>query len=241
VDGVGAAASFNAKNAGLAYGADGLLYLADWQNHKLRTIAADGTVATLANVRTAGPPCAVAVAPDGTIYFCTYNAKTSGLYVLEQGKPRAIATSPRATGSDLPPDTFGVPLALVLDAAGNAYLADYYRNVIDKVTLDGHVSRFAGSGDAGFADGPAAQARFRSPIDLAFGRDGMLYVADRFNNRIRGIAPDGTVSTIAGWGAGKRVGKLATARFRDLRALAVDAGGHLVVADRSAHGLRIVR
>src|SRR5436190_2275227 len=61
------------------------------------------------------------------------------------------------------------------------------------------VTTVAGSGTEGFADGPALSAKFKAPLDIAVTDDGIIYVADGLNHRIRKIAA-GQVSTFAGNG-----------------------------------------
>jgi sugar lactone lactonase YvrE len=103
------------------------------------------------------------------------------------------------------------------------------------------VSDFAGDGTTGFADAPGRQARFADPYGLAQGRDGTLFVADAGdNNRIRVIAPDGTVSTLAGDREGFTDGAGAAAAFHTPSGLAIDAAGNLYVADTGNNAIRKV-
>ena len=67
-------------------------------------------------------------------------------------------------------------------------------------TAQGTVATLAGDGKPGDVDGPAHTARFNSPHDVAVDNERNIYVADTKNNKIRKIAPDGTVSTFAGTG-----------------------------------------
>ena len=62
------------------------------------------------------------------------------------------------------------------------------------------VSTLAGSreSECGFADGPAADARFNDPESVAIDAEGNIIVADTGNHCIRKVTPDGTVSTLAG-------------------------------------------
>ena len=94
------------------------------------------------------------------------------------------------------------------------------------------VSVVAGSGGPGFADGPAATARFNWPSDIAVAPDGGYLVTDYFNNRVRRLAPDGTVSTVAGTGeAGGTDGPGEVATFNCMRGIAVDRRGIVYVTE----------
>ena len=80
------------------------------------------------------------------------------------------------------------------------HVADTGNNRIRKVTPEGAVSTIAGDGTAGYADGPAAQSRFNGPIGVAVDKDGNVYVADTYNDRVRKISTDNQVTTVAGAG-----------------------------------------
>ena len=90
----------------------------------------------------------------------------------------------------------------------------------------GIIRTIAGDGTEGFAGdgGPAARARLSLPSGLAFGRGGVLYIADAGNARIRAVAPDGTITTIAG----------PEGLIRPT-AVAVHPDGTLLVGDAGAH------
>jgi hypothetical protein len=93
-------------------------------------------------------------------------------------------------------------------------------------------THFAGSlGGLGYADGPAASARFNGPAGLAYDRAGNLFVADSNNHVIRKMSPDGTVTTFAGKAgeAGTADGTVAAARLRSPGSLAIDTADNLYV------------
>ncbi len=93
---------------------------------------------------------------------------------------------------------FNQPRGVVVDAAGNAYVADTGNHVIRKVTPGGVVTTLAGTaGQAAWADGVGSAARFSLPSELAIGATGNIYVSDTGNNKVRVIAPNGAVSTLA--------------------------------------------
>jgi RHS repeat-associated protein len=104
-----------------------------------------------------------------------------------------------------------------------------------------NVSTVAGDGAAGFADGPAGGARFNNPQGVAVDANGILYVADTSNNRIRQITPDGAVTTLAGDGLPGLVnGPGAQARFNAPRGIAVDNSGNIYVVDTGNSALRSI-
>lgn len=82
------------------------------------------------------------------------------------------------------------------------------------------VSTLAGNGDAGFADGASASAKFSTPGGLALDAQGNIFVADYDNNRIRKVTADGVVSTFAGNGTvGSKDGAVNMAQFNGLSQL----------------------
>jgi hypothetical protein len=135
---------------------------------------------------------------------------------------------------------FNEPLGLATDTLGNIYVADTANHRIRMISTDGTTITVAGSGLAGFADGPGAEAQFNRPSDVIF-RDGTLYVADSLNHRIRAIAQNGTVRTLAGTGeASFTDGDSTAVRFNRPSGLAMSANGTLYVADHDNHRIRIV-
>ena len=100
------------------------------------------------------------------------------------------------------------------------------------------VSVFAGGGQ-GFVDASGRQARFVLPQGLALDGSGNVIVADDLNHAIRAIAPDGTVTTIAGGnGRGARDGPCEEAQFAKPAGVAVDADGSIYVADSDGNRIR---
>jgi serine/threonine-protein kinase len=127
---------------------------------------------------------------------------------------------------------FNAPSGLAIDGAGKIYVADFDNQRVRVIGVDGNVSTLAGNGNVGFADGPGQQALFAGPSGLALDAAGNVYVADRDNQRIRKITPNGTVSTVAGTGErGFADGPGSRAKFSQPGALAVDRAGAIYVAD----------
>jgi sugar lactone lactonase YvrE len=141
---------------------------------------------------------------------------------------------------------FAAPAGVAADPSGNLYVTDVSNHRIRKITPDGVVSTIAGCGPAGvatsylFRDGAGSNACFSVPTGIAVGPDGMIYVSDSHNNRIRKITPDGTTTTFAG--RGSQGAEDATdplrARFAYPRGLAFGPDGALYVADAYNHAIR---
>ncbi len=136
---------------------------------------------------------------------------------------------------------FQLPCSVAAGMDGTAYVADADNHVIRKIDANGNVTLLAGAyGQSGAVDGPAASARFYSPYGVAVDAAGNVYVADTNNSVIRKIAPDGTVSTLAGLARsmGSADGAGSAARFAGPAGVAVDAQGTVYVADTNNHSLR---
>ena len=123
---------------------------------------------------------------------------------------------------------------MAVDAQGNLYVTDRQDNRILKISPEGKVSTFAGDNLIGHADGPGNVARFWNPTGIALSPQGIVYVSEPSNHRIRKITPEGEVSTFAGPKRGSESGG-STAALNRPHGLAVDAKGNLYVADTDNH------
>jgi sugar lactone lactonase YvrE len=147
-------------------------------------------------------PAVIAIAGDGTVGFRDDDAGRA-----QFSDPFGIASAPDDT----------------------IYIADAgLAQRIRRIAPDGTVSTVAGS-ERGYADGPAAVARFDTPSGIAVDAAGAVYVADTGNNAIRRISPDGIVSTLAP-GAG----------FNGPVGIALDAAGRVIVADTYNDTIRAI-
>ncbi len=241
-DGTGPAASMLSPE-GLAVAADGTVYVAEPYSYRIRRIAPDGQVTTLAGggaepgrldgqgsqARFMGPKD-VAIAPQGDLYVVDFDSVRR---VSPAGTVTTLALK-NADGSEYQPiELFGI----AADAQGNLYLSSTYW--IDRVSPSGTVSRYAGNDVKGYADGAVGRSYFNLPRKLAFDRAGNLFVADYGNLRIRRIAPDRSVTTVAGNGIlGYTDGPAANSRLNFPSGLAVDAAGNVLVADTFNHSIR---
>jgi len=190
-------------------------------------------------------PVGVAVNSQGTVYVadgwnnCIRQISAAGVVsTLAGSQAYGLADGQGAAAQ------FSHPSGLVVDAQGTIYVADTYTNCIRKITPGGLVSTLAGSYNKGYADGTGPNALFDSPTAIAIDAQGMLYVADTHNQRIRKVTPAGVVSTVAGGGpTGFGKGSFAdgvgeAARFNAPYGVAVDAQGTLYVADAWNYRIR---
>jgi len=138
---------------------------------------------------------------------------------------------------------FHNPFGVATDSSDNVYVADENNHMIRKITPQGVVSTYAGTGQAGHRDGAGVSAQFEFPAGVAVDSSGNVYVADSRNHRIRRITPGGEVSTFAGPAGADRLSgdRDATgnqARFYNPSGVATDSSGNVYVADYGNHMIR---
>lgn len=194
---------------GIAAGQDGTLYVADAGDFpRIRVISSAGVVATLAG-GTAGfadgagalarfdTPSGLAIGPDGRVYLA--DTANNAIRVIT---PAGVVTTLAGDGSAGHRDGAGAaarfngPIGVAVDARGHVFVADSYNDRIREIGPDGAVRTVAGTGEPGWADGPAAEARFDTPAGLAFDRAGRLLIADTGNGLVRTLDVEGRVSTL---------------------------------------------
>lgn len=235
-DGAGAQAQFIEPN-GIAVSATGTVYVSEgslpannWHNNRIRQIAADGTVTTLAGNGEPGfvdgrLSTAQFAAPKGL-----HLASNGDLYVAEfhYARIRKISGGTVSTFVSLRV----APQGITLDANHNLYMALFCNNFIGKVTQASSASFIAGSGYSGYQDGPADAAQLHGPTGVAIDPAGNLYFTEFNNHCVRKLSAAGIVSTIAGNGSPGYVdGEGGRAMFNYPTDIAIDARGHLFVAD----------
>lgn len=123
--------------------------------------------------------------------------------------------------------------SLEMGPGGNLYVGEQYS--VRVVTPEGVVSTLAGSATAGYVDGAGEEARFDSITGLAVTSEGVVWVTDAGNHRIRRIGADGVVRTVAGSGErASRDGPAGEASFVWPVGIAVDDAGSLYVMEQTA-------
>ncbi len=136
---------------------------------------------------------------------------------------------------------FNDPISITTGPSGNLYVSDGTNEKIRIITPAGVVTTLAGSGLTGSTDGNGNIASFYQMCGLAVDQNGNLYVADRFNHKIRKITAGGLVSTFAGNGVQAFAdGSAAQASFSVPTDVAVDKTGNVYVVDNGNNRIRII-
>ena len=186
-------------------------------------------------------PCGIAIDAQGTAYVADRQNHVIRK-ITAAGVVSTFAGNGTAGYGDDPVGLlagFHYPYAVLLTPQGNLLVADTDNDCIRQITPAGVVTTFAGTSVGGYADGPAATARFSGPVALAQDAAGNVYVADADNFRIRRIDPAGMVTTLAGIGVrGHLDGPAGTARFFEPQGIGLDAAGNLYIADRAGNRIR---
>ena len=255
-DGTGSNASFGSL-AGITIDANGTLYVSDAGNNRVRKVTLAGVVTTLAGSTFGYADGAGTVAQFKLLGGIGVD-KSGNVFVtdgfnnnIRKITPDGVVTTLAGTGIPGAKDgpgasaTFNFPQGLAVDNSGNVYVAEgnstqNFNNVnypgnnkIRKITPDGTVSTFAGSGTAGTDDGTGTAASFYHPQGLRFDNNGNLFVVDWQSSHIRKITPGGVVSTFAGtYGSGATNGPANQARFKGPTGIAIDNKGNYYIADK---------
>lgn len=184
-DGQGILAKFNFP-IDLVVDATGNIFLTDGNNSRVRKITPQGLVSTLGNVF-AGFPEGIDIDGAGNLYIANV-----AHHVIQKMTPQGVLTT--IAGNSVPGFVDGPaavaqftnPEGIAIDANGNLFIGDLSNSAIRKVTPAGEVSTVAGI-SPGFRNGVASIAKFNNPSGVAVDKNGIIYVADVNNERIRKI------------------------------------------------------
>jgi sugar lactone lactonase YvrE len=240
-----------------AAGSSAVFYIADSKNHRIRRVAADGTITTYAGTSQGlsgdgGPattaqfngPRELAIIGDALLVADAGNNRIRRIDA--NGIVTTVAGSTLGFSGDGGPAIsaqLNSPRGVTPTADGGFLIADAGNSRIRKVDAAGTITTVGGSG-AGFGGdgGNATDAKFANPSDVVEIGNGGFIVADTANNRIRRVTPLGATFTISGGapGLGGDGGPASAAQLNTPNSLQFAPGGGLLVGDTANHRIRRV-
>jgi len=229
VDGARSVARFS-NPVNVAY-RDGVLYVADFDNGKLRAIDVTTHVtSTVVSQQGFQRPFGLAFAADGTLYVSTDNDSLGNHTTMSGTIWRVDLAKHTAT---VIANAIGRPRGIAVLPDGDLVAADRLHHVIERIDPDtGAVTVIAGAWDtSGMVEGAGAVARFAAPYMVAVRSGGDLVVTDFENNRIRVVELDGTTSTLTGATSGFADGAMTAAQFSHPQGITVASDGAIYVTD----------
>ncbi|MFF1377448.1 hypothetical protein [Streptomyces sp. NPDC058308] len=247
---------------GVAVDGSGNVYIADTHNHRVRRITPEGAITTVAGngdagfVSDGGPavatrlnyPTDVAVDGAGNLYIADrHNHRIRK--VTPDGNITTVAGNGNAgfisDGGPAVATPLNYPWSVTVDEAGNLYIGDTNNHRVRKVDTRGTITTVAGTGQAGYVSdgGPAVATKLHYPFGVALDSAGTLYIADRYNHRVRKVTPNNIITTVAGNGNAGYVADGGPAVATSLNypvGVALDSAGNLYIGDTNNHRVRKV-
>jgi len=264
-DGIAASSSSMNNTRGVAADSLGGFYFSDSNSNRVRYVDPSGIVhhfagsvsgsagyagdagqAAQAYLSNPGP---LILASDGSLFICD-----TGNNVVRRVNPSGVISTFAGNGATAYSSAEeGAPAinahlnsvaGLALDGAGSLFVSDTNNHRVRKVDGSGNITTYAGNGTGAYAgdNGPATAASLFNPNGLFIDAGGNLYIADVNNQRVREVfASNGSITTVAGTGTAGFSGDGGPpllAQLNNPKAVAVDASGHLVIADAVNNRLR---
>lgn len=255
---------------GLDLAPDGTLVVADAGGNHIWRVTTDGRVTVIAGPGTGAPdgsgdggpataapvhPSHVKVGPDGSIYFDdvpryriitpdgvvhAFAGTTTPGFAGDGGPATAALTGGADPTDSSYPDVEGS----AIDAAGDVLITDNANSRIRKIDARGIITTIAGSGARGYTGdgGPALEATFQDPVDLALDAAGNLYISDHHNDVVRKLDTNGIITTVAGIGHLGGLGDCGPATQAALGPWPIAVrGGYLFIGDMANGRIRVVK
>jgi len=239
----------------------GNIFIADYDNHRIRKVVTAGTITSIAGTGVLGFsgdngigtsaqlafPVGVAIDTAGNVLIADsrnerirrVNSVGFIATVAGNGLGQALGDGGSATLARLIQ-----PSDVAVDSAGNVFIADALNDRVRKVTPGGIITTIAGNGTSGFSGdgGPATSAQLSAPNQVVLDGAGNLFIAEYKNGRVRKVSPNGVITTVAGDGSFlfNGDGVLATAAGIGPVGIAIDAAGNLFIADWDNERIRKV-
>ena len=237
---------------GVAADSKGVIYIADYNNHRIRKIS-NGVITTFAGTGQTGyngdnipattanlnSPLGLAVDSADNLYVADYNDHrirrvSAGTNVITTIAGNGMS----GDGGDNGPATNATlmgPIAVAVDGSGRVFIADLVADRI-RVVAGGTIKAFAGTGMVNYSGdgGPASSATLWYPRGLSVDSDGNVFISDSANQRIRRVDSNLMISTVAGDGVAAFRGDGGFATAAELSypsGLATGISGMIYIAD----------
>lgn len=250
---------------GVVRGPDGAIWFCEYTGQRIRRVAPDGTISTVAGSGKQGYS-----GDGGPALMASFNRphelrfdKAGDLYIVDMGnngvrkvdmKTGLISTfagtgQPGYSGDGGPANQaqFKQPHSIQFGPEGDLYVCDIGNHAIRKVDMKtGVISTFAGTGIAGSTpDGSPIQGTpLRGPRSIDFDRSGNLWLATREGNQVfKFDLKAGRIQHMAGTGKSGFSGNGGPAKQADLKGpkgIAVDSKGNVWLADTESHSVRVI-
>ena len=240
----------------------GNLFIADWDNQRVREVDTNGIITTVAGNGSFGYSGDGVAATNATV-FCPAGValdSVGNMFIVCEGSARiykvgtdGIIMKAAGGGYSFPGDggpannaELSIPYGVAVDSANNLFIAEYGGFRIHKVDTNGIIWTVAGNGWFGFSGdgGAATDAQLRMPQGVTVDNAGNLYIADTQNCRIRKVDTNGIITTVTGNGTvgfSGDGGAATNAVLSEPYGVAVDNTGNLYIADYYNNRIREVR
>jgi NHL repeat len=144
------------------------------------------------------------------------------------------------------------PNGLAIDDKGDLHISDIGGRRVLKLDRRGRLTLIAGTGEGGFGGdgGDAKKAQINLAMAVAASPDGVVYISDAANSRIRRVSPDGVIQTAVGYGPAQDTygagfagdgGPAEKAKIFSATDLKFDAAGALYISDSGNNRIRVIR